>query len=140
MSLVLFRAGAIDWSKRVLEEAPTESWESASLHVMQGRLHLLAADEHRDRTGEQDHILLLDATISFDSAIQCSICNAGLYANIVDGINPSCEECPQVRPCHRLVLLDDWRRTRGPHQQASPFAEAEGGKSALRFVSVGCLG
>ena len=70
MSLVLFRAGAIDWSKRVLEEAPTESWESASLHVMQGRLHLLAADEHRDRTGEQDHILLLDATISFDSAIE----------------------------------------------------------------------
>ncbi len=70
LSLVLFRAGAIDWSKRVLEEAPTESWENASLHVMQGRLHLLSADEYRDRTGEQDHILLLDATISFDSAIE----------------------------------------------------------------------
>ena len=70
LSLVLFRAGAIDWSKRVLEEAPEESWESASLHIMQGRLHLLAADEHRDRTGEHDHILLLDATISFDSAIE----------------------------------------------------------------------
>ena len=70
LSLILFRAGAIDWSKRVLEEAPTESWESASLHVMQGRLHLLTADEHRDSTGEHDHILLLDATISFDSAIE----------------------------------------------------------------------
>ena len=70
LSLVLFRAGAIDWSKRVLEEAPNESWESASLHVMQGRLHLLAADEYRDKTGEQDHISLLDATISFDSAIE----------------------------------------------------------------------
>ncbi len=70
LSLVLFRAGAIDWSKRVLEEAPVESWDSASLHVMQGRLCLLAADEHRDNTGEHDHILLLDATISFDSAIE----------------------------------------------------------------------
>ena len=70
LSLVLFRAGAIDWSKKVLEEAPQESWESASLHVMQGRLHLLAADEHRDKTGEHDHILLLDATISFDLAIE----------------------------------------------------------------------
>ena len=70
LSLVLFRAGAIDWSKRVLEEAPVESWDSASLHVMQGRLRLLAADEHRDSTGEHDHILLLDATISFDSAIE----------------------------------------------------------------------
>ena len=70
LSLVLFRAGAIDWSKRVLEEAPVESWDSASLHVMQGRLCLLAADEHRDSTGEHDHILLLDATISFDSAIE----------------------------------------------------------------------
>ena len=70
LSLVLFRAGAIDWSKRVLEEAPVESWDSASLHVMQGRLRLLAADEYRDNTGEHDHILLLDATISFDSAIE----------------------------------------------------------------------
>jgi tetratricopeptide (TPR) repeat protein len=70
LSLVLFRAGAIDWSKKVLEEAPKESWRSASLHIMQGRLHLLAADEHRDKTGEQDHILLLDRTISFDSAIE----------------------------------------------------------------------
>ena len=70
LSLVLFRAGAIDWSKKVLEEAPQESWESASLHVMRGRLHLLAADEHRDKTGEHDHILLLDATISFDLAIE----------------------------------------------------------------------
>ena len=70
LSLVLFRAGAIDWSKKVLEEAPQESWDSASLHVMQGRLHLLAADEHRDKTGEHDHILLLDATISFDLAIE----------------------------------------------------------------------
>ena len=68
LSLVLFRAGAIEWSKKVLEEAPQDSWDSASLHVMQGRLHLLAADEHRDKTGEHDHILLLDATISFDNS------------------------------------------------------------------------
>ena len=70
MSLVLFRAGAIDWATKVLHEAPAEAWESASLHVMEGRLHLLAADEYRDRTGDHDHIILLDATISFDSAIE----------------------------------------------------------------------
>ena len=38
--------------------------------MLQGRLHLLAADEHIDKTGEHDHILLLDATISFDLAIE----------------------------------------------------------------------
>ena len=70
LSLVLFRAGAIDWATKVLHEAPAEAWESASLHVMEGRLHLLAADEYRDRTGDHDHIILLDATISFDSAIE----------------------------------------------------------------------
>mgnify|MGYP006222764205 CR=1 FL=1 len=70
LSLVLFRAGAIDWATKVLHEAPVEAWESASLHIMEGRLHLLAADEYRDRTGDHDHIILLDATISFDSAIE----------------------------------------------------------------------
>ena len=44
LSLVLFRAGAIDWASRVLQEAPPEAWDNASLHVMEGRLHLLAAD------------------------------------------------------------------------------------------------
>ena len=70
LSLVLFRAGAIDWARRVLQEAPPEAWENASLHVMEGRLHLLAADEYRDTTGNHDHITLLDATISFDLAIE----------------------------------------------------------------------
>ena len=70
LSLVLFRAGATDWASRVLQEAPPEAWDNASLHVMEGRLHLLAADEHRDRTGNHDHIILLDATISFDLAIE----------------------------------------------------------------------
>ena len=70
LSLVLFRAGAIDWAAKVLQDAPPEAWETASLHVMEGRLHLLAADEYRDKTGDHDHILLLDANISFDSAIE----------------------------------------------------------------------
>jgi tetratricopeptide (TPR) repeat protein len=70
LSLVLFRAGAIDWAAKVLQDAPPDAWESASLHVMEGRLHLLAADEYRDKTGTHDHILLLDANISFDSAIE----------------------------------------------------------------------
>ena len=70
LSLVLFRAGAIEWAAKVLQDAPPEAWENASLHVMEGRLHLLAADEYRDRTGNHDHIILLDATISFDLAIE----------------------------------------------------------------------
>jgi tetratricopeptide (TPR) repeat protein len=70
LSLVLFRAGAIEWAAKVLQEAPPEAWENASLHIMEGRLHLLAADEYRDRTGTHDHIILLDATISFDLAIE----------------------------------------------------------------------
>jgi tetratricopeptide (TPR) repeat protein len=69
LSLVLFRAGAVDWARQVLEAAPEESWDCADLHVMEGRLHLLAADEYRDQTGKHDHIVLLDAMVSFDAAI-----------------------------------------------------------------------
>ena len=69
LSLVLLRAGAYEWSRKVLDEAPPGSWESAPLHVMDGRLHLLASEGHRDSTGRHDHLILLDAMVAFDAAI-----------------------------------------------------------------------
>ena len=69
LSLVLLRAGAYEWSRKVLDEAPPGSWESASLHVMDGRLHLLTSEGHRDSTGRHDHLILLDAMVAFDAAI-----------------------------------------------------------------------
>ena len=69
LSLVLLRAGAYEWSRKVLDEAPPGSWESAPLHVMDGRLHLLTSEGHRDSTGGHDHLILLDAMVAFDAAI-----------------------------------------------------------------------
>ena len=69
LSLILLRAGASEWSRKVLDEAPSESWEIAPLHVMDGRLHLLASESHRDDTGHHDQLILLDALVSFDAAI-----------------------------------------------------------------------
>ena len=69
LSLVLLRAGAYEWSRKVLDEAPPGSWESAPLHVMDGRLHLLTSEGHRDSTGRHDHLVLLDAMVAFDAAI-----------------------------------------------------------------------
>ena len=69
LSLVLLRAGANEWSRKVLDEAPPGSWESAPLHVMDGRLHLLTSESHRDNTGHHDQLILLDALVAFDGAI-----------------------------------------------------------------------
>ena len=69
LSLVLLRAGAYEWSRKVLDEAPPESWESAPLHVMDGRLHLLTSEGHRDSTGRHDQLVLLDSLVAFDAAI-----------------------------------------------------------------------
>ena len=69
LSLVLLRAGAYEWSRKVLDEAPPGSWESSPLHVMDGRLHLLTSEGHRDSTGRHDQLVLLDALVAFDAAI-----------------------------------------------------------------------
>ncbi|HIC50805.1 MAG TPA: tetratricopeptide repeat protein, partial [Candidatus Poseidoniales archaeon] len=69
LSLVLLRAGAIEWSRKVLDESPPEAWEHASLHVMDGRLHLVLTEQHRDDTGQHDQLVLLDALVAFDGAI-----------------------------------------------------------------------
>ena len=70
LSLVMLKAGAIDWSRKVLEEAPPICWESSSMHVMEGRLHLHDAEYHRDAHGVHDQIMILDALVSFDAAIE----------------------------------------------------------------------
>ena len=70
LSLLWLRNGSKDSSRRVLDEAPDESWDSAPLHIMRGRLHLVDADEHRDNTGKHEQMLLIDALVSFDKAIE----------------------------------------------------------------------
>ena len=70
LSLVLLRADSPDWSRKVLEEAPSEAWENAAMHVMDGRLHLLESENHRDSMGSHDQIILLDAMVAFDAAIK----------------------------------------------------------------------
>jgi tetratricopeptide (TPR) repeat protein len=70
LSLLLLRNDCLDWSKKVLDDAPKESWEHPDLHVMRGRLYLSDVDKNRDNTGNYDQIILLDALSSFDSAIE----------------------------------------------------------------------
>ena len=70
LSLILLRAGSPDWSRKVLDEAPSEAWDSAAMHVMDGRLHLLESENERDSTGNHDQIILLDAMVAFDAAIE----------------------------------------------------------------------
>ena len=69
LSLVLMKAGSIDWAKETLNEAPPVCWESSHMHVMEGRLHLYDTEQYRDEYGNHDPILLIDALISFDAAI-----------------------------------------------------------------------
>ncbi|MBP12017.1 MAG: hypothetical protein CMA71_00530 [Euryarchaeota archaeon] len=69
LSLVLMKAGSIDWAKETLKDAPPVCWESSHMHVMEGRLHLYDTEQYRDEYGNHDPILLIDALISFDAAI-----------------------------------------------------------------------
>ena len=69
LSLVLMKAGSIDWAKETLNDAPSVCWESSHMHVMEGRLHLYDTEQYRDEYGNHDPILLIDALISFDAAI-----------------------------------------------------------------------
>ncbi len=69
LSLVLLKAGSIEWAKETLSDAPPQCWDSAHMHVMEGRLHLHDAEQYRDDYGSHDQILLIDSLISFDAAI-----------------------------------------------------------------------
>ncbi len=69
LALILLRANSPDWARKVLNEAPELSWESASLHVMDARLLLEVVDQNLDETGEYDEMILLQALTAFDEAI-----------------------------------------------------------------------
>jgi len=62
--------GAIESARQTLSEATEESWGSATLHVMKGRLSLVESDDHRDETGKIDPMPVIDALVSFDKAIE----------------------------------------------------------------------
>ena len=70
LTLLWLKKGAIESSRKTLEDAPDESWESASLHIMRGRLYLVDSDEQRDETGNHDQMAIIDALVSFDRAIE----------------------------------------------------------------------
>ena len=70
LSLLWLRKGSVTSSRVVLEEAPDQSWDSAPLHIMRGRLHLVESDEHRDNIGAHEQMTLIDALVSFDKAIE----------------------------------------------------------------------
>ena len=70
LSQLWLGSGSVDSARQTLEEAPEDSWNSATLHVMKGRLNLVDADHHRDETGKIDPIPVIDALISFDRAIE----------------------------------------------------------------------
>ena len=70
LSQLWLSSGSADSARQTLEEAPEESWNSSTLHVMKGRLSLVESDHHRDETGKVDQIPVIDALVSFDRAIE----------------------------------------------------------------------
>lgn len=63
-------SGSAESALKTLDEAPEDSWNTATLHVMRGRLSLVESDVHRDETGKIDPIPVIDALSSFDKAVE----------------------------------------------------------------------
>ena len=67
-------------SRRLLQGRHTEAWDvlraapngviHPDLHVVEGRIHLANADRLRDGTGDTDQALLVDASKSFEAALE----------------------------------------------------------------------
>ena len=67
-------------SRRLLQGRHTEAWDLLNttpegvvhpdLHVVEGRMHLANADRMRDGTGDTDQSLLVDASASFEAALE----------------------------------------------------------------------
>ena len=67
-------------SRRLLQGRHTEAWDVLNstpvglihpdLHVVEGRMHLANADRLRDGTGDTDKSLLVDASESFEAALE----------------------------------------------------------------------
>ena len=70
VSQLWLASGSAESALKALEEAPEESWNSATLHVMKGRLSLVESDKNRDETGKIDPIPVIDALVSFDKAVE----------------------------------------------------------------------
>ena len=70
LSQLWLSGGAVDSARQIICDAPEESWNSATLHVMKGRLSLVESDSNRDETGKIDPIPVIDALASFDKAIE----------------------------------------------------------------------
>jgi len=70
LSLLWLSRGAIDSSRKVLDEAPEKSWDNSALHIMRGRLHLFDAEVARDNTGSIDQMSIIEAIVSYDRAIE----------------------------------------------------------------------
>ncbi len=70
LSQLWLSSGSAESALKTLDDAPEESWGSATLHVMKGRLSLVESDEHRDETGKIDPIPVIDALVSFDRAVE----------------------------------------------------------------------
>jgi len=70
VSQLWLASGSAESALKALDEAPEESWNSATLHVMRGRLSLLESDENRDEIGKIDPMPVIDALVSFDKAVE----------------------------------------------------------------------
>jgi len=70
LSQLWLASGSAESARKTLGDAPEESWSSATLHVMKGRLSLVESDEHRDETGKIDPMPVIDALVSFDRAVE----------------------------------------------------------------------
>ena len=70
VSQLWLASGSAESALKTLDEAPEDSWNTATLHVMRGRLSLVESDLHRDETGKIDPIPVIDALSSFDKAVE----------------------------------------------------------------------
>ena len=70
VSQLWLASGSAESALKTLDEAPEDSWNTATLHVMRGRLSLVESDVHRDETGKIDTIPVIDALSSFDKAVE----------------------------------------------------------------------
>ncbi len=69
LSHIWLRSGSMESSRSTLDGAPENSSDHEAIHIMRGRLHLSESEENRDNTGNHDQMMIVDALVSFDRAI-----------------------------------------------------------------------
>jgi len=70
LSHIWLRSGSLESSRATLEGAPEKSLDHEAIHIMRGRLYLSESEENRDDTGSHDQMLIVEALVSFDRAIE----------------------------------------------------------------------